>query len=232
MSDKKQKNIRIAEEYHDKLEELAVEWFNSSKKQGQVVERLLDQNEDDSVRSMVSEIHEEVVAEEKERNDTHTRSQKTDAERLEEKAKEQEQLDFDDIDLEIIKGATIDKGEVVYKSMKSVQKFQQGFEKSDVRDFIQDEAGYSYNGANQIANDVVKLCEPITDPDEVIKDSESSYKTAEEYFSDDLEMQRGYALTEEQKKDVEGNNMFQLSNVTDRRKEQMAKKCIKYIQTN
>jgi hypothetical protein len=165
---RKQKNLRIGEDYHDQLEDLAQDWFGSSQKQGHVVERLLDLYADDSIESMLKEVHEAVVERGDNptvQNSTHTQSQgnKTDEE-LEEiirLSEEGEPIDPEEYDLNKIKGERDVDNTDVWLSVLSHTHPRSPIAKEDVRSLIREHAGYKYNAANQQANDAIRQLEQV-----------------------------------------------------------------------
>jgi hypothetical protein len=156
MSERKQKNLRLDEEYHDKLENLAEEWFNSKKKQGQVVEKLIDIHGNNDLAGMISDIHNVVVTDSTE-NSTHTEEQNTTsvADEIETKAKNSEFINLQKYDLSEVKDSrSVDKA-LIFSKIAQQQMDSIGFDKSDIRELIVKEANYGYNGANEIAGSVL-----------------------------------------------------------------------------
>jgi len=148
MPQRKQKNLRLDEEYHEKLEKMALEMFNSKKKQGQVVERLIDLHSDTDMIGMIEDIHSEVV----ESNKTHTQSTEVDdtddvPSELREKVENREPVDPDEFDFSVFKGDT----EMVVNAGISILKHKNPdkITKKQVMKLVQKEFGYSVNAARQ-----------------------------------------------------------------------------------
>lgn len=224
MSERKQKNLRLDEEYHDKLENLAEEWFNSKKKQGQVVEKLVDLHGDDDLEGMVSAIYDEVVTDSTE-NSTHTEEQNTTsvADEIETKAKNSEFINLQKYDLTKVKNSrSVDKA-LIFGTIAQQQMDKIGFDKSDIRDMIVERAGYGYNGANEIAGSI--LTRFAVDLPDIVEKYESMInvnQSINDYLRTEVDISN-YVWTEEEKKTVVKSNVKNLiqgsspakSNLTD-----------------
>ena len=224
MTNRKQKNLRLDEEYHDKLENLAEEWFNSKKKQGQVVEKLIDIHGDNDLVGMVSDIHNEVVTDNSE-NSTHTEEQNTTsvADEIETKAKNSEFINLQKYDLSEVKDSrSVDKA-LIFSKIAQQQMDSIGFDKSDIRELIVREANYGYNGANEIAGsvltrfaielpDIVEKYESMVNVDKSINNYLRTEVDTSSYVWDDYE--RKTIVNENVGNLVEGSSPSQ-SNLTN-----------------
>lgn len=151
MSNRKQKNLRLDEEYHEKLENMAEEMFNSKKKQGQVVERLIDLHQGEDMLGMIEDIHTEIVESESAHTQSNTDSEpdSTVDSKLVEKVENREAIDPTEWDLTVFKGDT----EMVVNAGISVLKHEKGdtdtISKKEVMNIVQSQFDYSINAARQ-----------------------------------------------------------------------------------
>lgn len=158
------KNLNISEVHAEWLEDMAEEWYGSSYKQGRVVEELIDAytgDESGELISLVKEIHSVTVERESGEISSHTQvsNQFGDSELQEISDKAGvEDLNPNDYDLRKVKGRSdVDQAEVAY----SVLLHTHGSDlivKSDVREMSEEEMGYAYSGANNIASRTLKRC--------------------------------------------------------------------------
>lgn len=212
MTNRKQKNLRLDEEYHDKLENLAEEWFNSKKKQGQVVEKLLDMHGDSDVVGMISDIHNEVVTDNSDIG-THTEEQNTTsvAEEIETKAKNGEFIDLNKYDLSNVKDSrSVDKA-LIFSTIAQQKMDKIGFDKSNIRELIVEEANYGYNGANEIAGNILtRFAIELPDVVEKYESLVNVNKSINDYLRTEVDTSR-YVWTEEEKKTVVNENVKNLT---------------------
>ena len=239
MSQRKQKNLRLGTEYHEQLEELAEEWFNSRKKQGQVVERLLDLHSDSSMEGKIDAIYEHVVQQNGENNSTHTENEegsnngKSEAERIEEIAEEQDTLDLDEVDLTEVKGARgVDKGLIFYKVIENEYGQTKAFSKSDVRNIIQEESGYGYNGANQIANSVLSRCSELPDKDDKLNQisGRDHINDANDYFDECVLYDGTHTTTEQNRREMINFDARELRNNSKKSRRKSAKRIASWLE--
>jgi hypothetical protein len=217
MTNRKQKNLRLDREYHDKLENLAEEWFNSKKKQGQVVERLIDMHSDQDMIGMIEEIHSEVCISSESDISTHTQTKNTTKSDLKKKI---ETENVTEEDLKNIKNKRgIDKAKAFRIVIK--EEFNDHITKDDVREYIQNIAEYEYNGANQIANSVLNEAYSLPNVDQIVDEKSGTFDSAKDAF--DVEVYQGYVWTKKDKKDYIGENMQTILNETGSSKSKFAK---------
>jgi hypothetical protein len=211
MTKRKQKNLRLDEEYHDKLENLAEEWFNSKKKQGQVVEKLLDIHGDNDIIGMISDIHNEVVTDNSQ-IDTHTEESDSisTAEEIETKVENDEYIDLNEYELSEVKDSrSVDKA-LIFGTIAQQQSDKIGFDKSYIRKMIVKEANYGYNGANEIAGSILARF-AIELPD-VVGQYESMVnvnKSINDYLQTEVDIS-SYVWTVEEKEQLINENVENL----------------------
>lgn len=236
MTNRKQKNLRLGKEYHNQLEELAEEWFNSSKKQGQVVEKLLDIHGDNDMKGMIQDIHEQVVVQSDENNRTHTNKVSDESNgsdevsEMIELAEDNKKINPEEYDLTKIKGKRdIDRVSIIESVVQSeFEKFS--FNQSDVRDLIIEEAGYQYNGANQLAKSVVSRMAELPDMDAKLESMSDRFDSVDDYFGIDLEA-KDYCVTSE-KKNIVDLNVRLLKEDVDKSNKKTARKIANWLESH
>lgn len=220
MTNRKQKNLRLGEEYHEQLEKLAEEWFDSKKKQGQVVEKLIDLHGENEMIGMIQDIHSEVVGESSDSSSTHTNKDGNGqvVDELLDKSRNNESVDPEQYDLSVLKNKRgIDKAGVVVSVLNNELYSNDSISKGDVRELIMDEFNYSYNGANQLANSVAAKLDELPDIDSKISSISKTATDANSFFSSTNLETKDYCLPGEREGIITYNLMELRENASNRR---------------
>lgn len=180
-----QKNVSMDEEYQEKLENLAQSLYSSKKKQGQVIEHLIDMHGNEDLLGMVEDIHAAVV----DGQTTHTQDVVGDDEsddggdnvlsELKRKAEEGEAIDPAEYDLEAIKGKPVDRAGIVARAVLTGTHID--LDKNSIQEFCQREVGYSTNAARDLAKEVMweledELYNPVPSKDWVSEQVEEDLR--------------------------------------------------------
>lgn len=165
--ERKQKNLRINEKHAEALEKMAEDYYNSSQKQGQIVEDLINLTDyapnqlSDAIDDDRAEASQFNVDSADHPNASHTHN--SDNGSSEGGSSEDDETE---ITLENMKGRNVDHADVIHTHIKQNDS-RDSWTVDELTDIVQDKAGYSRYRAKQKAERALEKCDFVLDTSEI-----------------------------------------------------------------